>query len=129
MDYSIDMENDPGGCRILPLLIQPLVENSLIHGLETRPAGGYISITVKSQDKTLCIDVSDNGTGMEPERLEKLRNDLASGEDAADGRIGLVNVNRRIKLYYGPGYGLTVCEYPGNGIKVLMVIPKELEPC
>jgi two-component system sensor histidine kinase YesM len=125
MDYSIDMENDPGGCSILPLLIQPLVENSLIHGLETRQAGGYISIAVKSQDKTLCIDVSDNGTGMEPERLEKLRDDLVSGEDADDGRIGLVNVNRRIKLYYGPGFGLTVCENPGNGIKVLMVIPKE----
>ena len=126
MDYSINTENDPGNCRILPLLIQPLVENSLIHGLETRQAGGYISIAVKALDKTLRIDVSDNGTGIEPERMEKLLVDLVSGEDSSDGRIGLVNVNRRIKLYYGPDYGLTVSENPGNGTRVLMVIPLEL---
>ncbi|MDR0455481.1 MAG: sensor histidine kinase [Treponema sp.] len=123
MDYSLDTEPGLGGCSILPLLVQPLVENSLIHGLETKPEGGYIRISVKPKDKTLCIDVSDNGTGMEPEYLEKLRGELVSGEDAADGRIGLVNVNRRIKLYYGPGFGLSLSENTGKGIKVNMIIP------
>jgi len=125
MDYSIDTENDPGGCSILPLLIQPLVENSLIHGLETKQSGGYINIAIKAQEKTLRIDVSDNGTGIEPERMEKLRDALVSGEDAADGRIGLANVNRRIKLFYGQSFGLTISENQGKGIKVLMVIPLE----
>jgi two-component system sensor histidine kinase YesM len=125
MDYSIDTEYDPGGCSILPLLIQPLVENSLIHGLETKQSGGYINIAVKAHDKTLLIYVSDNGTGIEPERMEKLRDALVSGEDAADGRIGLANVNRRIKLFYGQAYGLTISENNGNGTKVLMIIPLE----
>jgi two-component system sensor histidine kinase YesM len=132
MDYSIDTENDPGDCRILPLLIQPLVENSLIHGLETRQAGGYINIAVKARGETLCIDVSDNGTGIEPERMEKLQSELAgdlvSGENASDGRIGLVNVNRRIKLYYGQEFGLTISGTPENGTRVLMVIPLEAPP-
>jgi len=52
-------------------LIQPLVENSLIHGLETKQSGGYINIAIKAQDKTLRIDVSDNGTGIEPEYMGK----------------------------------------------------------
>ena len=125
MNYSINMEIDPGACSILPLLIQPLVENSLIHGLETRQTGGYISIAIKAQDETLCIDVSDNGTGIEPERMERLRSALVSGEDTADGWIGLINVNRRIRLYYGPDFGLTVCENPESGTRVIMVIPKE----
>jgi two-component system sensor histidine kinase YesM len=123
IDYSIHMEADSGGCSILPLLVQPLVENSIIHGLETKPGGGYIWITVATKDKALSIEVSDNGTGMQPEHLEKLRGDLALGEDSADGRIGLVNVNRRIQLYYGGGFGLSVGERAEGGITVRMVIP------
>jgi sensor histidine kinase YesM len=123
VDYSIDMEPNLGGYAILPLLIQPLVENSFIHGLETKPGGGHIRIAVETQGNTLCIDVSDNGIGMEPQRLEKLRNDLAVSEGSIDGRIGLVNVNRRIKLHYGNDYGLTVSESAGNGFAVRVVVP------
>jgi two-component system sensor histidine kinase YesM len=123
IDYSINMEPDAGGCSILPLLVQPLVENSIIHGLETKPGGGYIWITAAAKDRALCITVSDNGTGMQPELLEKLCGDLALGEESADSRVGLVNVNRRIQLYYGSGFGLTVGERAEGGIAVRMVIP------
>ena len=122
VDYTID-DNSSGDCTILPLLIQPLVENSLIHGLETKQGGGYIWITIESNGNTLCIDVTDNGTGMKLKQLEKLREDLASAGDSAGGRIGLVNVNRRIILHYGSGFGLTVCEGVENGLKVRMLIP------
>ena len=123
VDYSITMNPDLGGCSMLPLLIQPLVENSLIHGLEPKPGGGYIWITIETQGKTLCIEVSDNGMGMESGQLEKLRNNLASGEDSANGRIGLVNVNKRIKLYYGSAFGLTVAARAEGGAAVTMIIP------
>jgi two-component system sensor histidine kinase YesM len=123
VDYSIDMKPNLGGCTILPLLIQPLVENSFIHGLETKPGGGHIRIAVETQGKTLCIDVSDNGIGMEPQRLEKLRSDLAVSEGSIDGHIGLVNVNRRIKLHYGDDFGLTVSESAGNGFTARLAVP------
>jgi len=126
VDYSIDMEPGLGGYSVLPLLIQPLVENSLIHGLETKPGGGYIRIAMETQGKTLCIDVSDNGTGIEPERLEKLRNDLALSEDSMNGRIGLVNVNQRIKLHYGDDFGLAVSG-SADGFTVRMTIPLIME--
>jgi two-component system sensor histidine kinase YesM len=130
MDYSIDIDEKARNCEILPLLIQPLVENSLIHGLETKQGGGYIKILIAVNENTLYIDVTDNGTGIEPRRLEKIRADLSSGEDSIDGRlrseassIGLMNVNRRIKLYYGGNSGLTVSEGEGSGITVRLVIP------
>jgi two-component system sensor histidine kinase YesM len=125
------MEPELGNFNILPLLIQPLVENSIIHGLETKQGGGCIKIAVESKDKTLRINVSDNGIGMKPEALEKLRSnfncgDFDSGEEISDGRIGLINVNRRIKLYYGFDFGLTISGNDENGIDVCMVIPQVL---
>jgi two-component system sensor histidine kinase YesM len=127
IDYAIDMEPELGNFSILPLLIQPLVENSIIHGLETKQGGGYIRIAVEAKDKMLRINVMDNGTGMKPESLEKLRGDLACGEEFSDVRIGLLNVNRRIKLYYGSDFGLTISGNDGNGIDVCMVIPQVME--
>jgi two-component system sensor histidine kinase YesM len=123
MDYSINVDENANNCKILPLLIQPLVENSIIHGLETKQGGGRINISVAVNENTLYIDVTDNGTGIEPEKLEKLKAVLASDENSIDGHIGLVNVNRRIKLHYGSGYGLTLCEGQENGINVRVVIP------
>jgi two-component system sensor histidine kinase YesM len=123
MDYSIDIKPELGTRSVLPLLVQPLVENSLVHGLESKKGGGFISIAAEAKDGELYIDVCDNGTGMEPEKLEKLQYDLASGEDTTEGRIGLANVNRRIKLYYGSGFGLSVSERDGSGIQVRMIIP------
>jgi two-component system sensor histidine kinase YesM len=123
IDYFIDTEPKLNDYNILPFLIQPLVENSFIHGLETKPNGGYIRIIIKSNDETICIDIIDNGTGLEPEELEKLQGNLASGKYSADGHIGLVNVDQRIKLYYGDSFGLTISKGVENGIMVRMTLP------
>jgi len=64
---------------------------------------------------------------MKPEALEKLRNDLSYGEEFSDSRIGLFNVNRRIKMYYGFDFGLTISANEQNGIDVCMVIPQVTE--
>jgi two-component system sensor histidine kinase YesM len=123
MDYSIEVDDNANGSTILPLLIQPLAENSLIHGLETKQGGGFIKISVAVNDNTLYIDVTDNGIGIEQEKLEKLQADLLSGEEPVKGHIGLVNVNRRIKLHYGSSFGLTISAGSESGINVRMVIP------
>lgn len=124
MNYTITMKPELGACSILPFLIQPLVENSLIHGLEVKPGGGQIWISIEIKSNMLSIEVSDNGRGMKPEKLEELQNGLASGEDYTDDKIGLYNVNRRIKLFYGQGYGLSINERAGNGITVSMLLPQ-----
>jgi len=123
LEYYIDMEPGLGGYSILPLLIQPIVENSIIHGLENKPGGGFVQVAVNAKNDMLRIDVTDNGIGMKPEKLEKLRNDLASGESSGNGHIGLVNVNRRIKLYYGQEFGLSILENDGSGLIVSLLVP------
>lgn len=123
MEYYIDMEPGLDGYTILPLLIQPLVENSIVHGLENKPGGGCVRITITTKNDMLHIDVIDNGAGMKPENLEKLKHDLVYSEVSINGHIGLVNVNRRIMLYYGPGFGLHVSENTGSGLIVKMLLP------
>jgi two-component system sensor histidine kinase YesM len=121
--YSVDVDGSAYDYSILPLLIQPLVENSFIHGLETKPGSGYVRIAIETAGNCLCFEVSDNGTGMEPERLRHIQADLASAEGPVGGHIGLVNVNRRIKLHYGEAYGLAISSCPETGTQVRMVLP------
>jgi len=123
LEYYIDIEPGLSDYTILSLLIQPLVENSIIHGLENKPGGGYVRVAITAKNDMLCIDVSDNGVGMKPENLEKLRNDLVNSESSINGHIGLVNVNKRIMLFYGPGFGLNVSENAGSGLFVQMLLP------
>jgi two-component system sensor histidine kinase YesM len=126
MTYTINMDSRSAGCNILPFLVQPLVENSLIHGLETKQGGGYIQITITAEEGRLVIDVTDNGTGMDGRQLEQLQGDLAAEKESSGVHLGLVNVNRRIKLFYGAGYGLTVSGGIDTGIQVRMVLPENL---
>jgi two-component system sensor histidine kinase YesM len=123
LEYSIEMEPELGGFSVLPLLIQPLVENSFVHGLEKKTGVGFVRIVIRAKDNLLYIDVSDNGAGMEGEYLEKLKDDLLLNDDSIDDHIGLINVNRRIKLFYGSGFGLTIGENSSQGFNVRMSIP------
>ena len=123
IDFSINMDQEAGSCYILPLIIQPLVENSVIHGLENKPGGGTIQITVLLKNDTLLIDVNDNGTGIDPVHFKQILGDLASDEVTVNRRIGLLNVHRRIRLYYGMDYGLTLLNGFDSGITVRMILP------
>jgi len=133
MNYFIDVRSDisyvadaasvTGKCLILPFLIQPLVENALVHGLEPKQGGGNIRIVIQATGAILTIDVTDDGMGMTCGQLEQIRGNLSREEENPDGRIGLVNVNRRIKLYYGELYGLTVSGSVETGTSIRMTIP------
>jgi len=120
MEYSINMEPQLKDYSILPLMIQPLVENSLIHGLEKKPGIVRVRIDISGDDQALNIDVNDDGAGMEQEKLEKLVSDLASYTGSIDGHIGLVNINSRIKLFYGSGFGLEVSSISGFHVHVTL---------
>ncbi|GGO06014.1 sensor histidine kinase YesM [Saccharibacillus kuerlensis] len=107
--------------RILKLLLQPLIENSLVHGLHGR-RDGLIKIKIYEREGRLCLSVSDNGKGMSLQRLEELRGNL-NGPFGQSAHIGVFNTHKRLLLAYGPGSGLRVYSKPGVGTLVKVEIP------
>ncbi|MBM7866079.1 GAF domain-containing protein [Heliobacterium gestii] len=117
---------DPGAlsCPIPPLLLQPLVENALRHGLLPLRDGGSVTIRARRQaDDHIDISVEDDGVGMTPEKVAQLlvRNGATAG--AASGGIGLRNVHERLCSIYGPDYGLRIESKPGLGTICALRIP------
>ena len=110
--------------RMLPLLLQPVVENSIVHGLEARESNGIIWISIYVQENVVYVDISDNGCGMDKETLQTV---LHKVQDYTRKRrkssIGLYNINRRIKLNYGEQYGLDIQSTQGEGTMVRVTFP------
>lgn len=121
---SINEDVDPESYSILPLLLQPIVENAIVHGLENAEKG-CISITVSegNENETISIKIRDDGCGMDSATLEALRSRIAAGGSVPGKSIGLYNINQRIKLYYGSRYGMEVDSLPGAGTNVTVTIP------
>ena len=122
---QFDVTADPG-CEqlfILPLLVQPLVENAFVHGLKTRRAGGHITVHAAADKTTLTITVTDNGVGMTPAALDALRQSLEV-EDFDHSHIGVANVHHRVRMFYGAGWGLTVDSAPGQGTTAALHLPR-----
>lgn len=123
-EMHIQPELDPAEYRMLPLLLQPVVENAIVHGLESREADGRIWIAVYIMDGILYIDISDNGGGMTREELDALHERFEHDEgDLPTNSIGLYNINRRIKLNYGDAYGIQILSTKGEGTRVSVMIP------
>lgn len=115
--------------RILPLLLQPVVENAIVHGLEEAEEGGRIVLTIKrevmEEKEVLVINVEDNGCGMTQEALDKLHEDIEIRDMGRSKSIGLYNINQRMKLHYGDGYRVRVYAKPGEGTRVNLTVPVE----
>ena len=105
--------------RIPKLLLQPLVENALIHGFEGMAEGGVITMTGESTNDGVTISIADNGSGIAPASAKSKR--LA--KKAQFSGIGMSNVDERIKLNFGKQYGLTVESKPGVGTTVKLFLP------
>lgn len=109
---------------LLPLLLQPVVENAIVHGLEQVSENGRIDICVDIPEReVLQISVSDNGCGMSGEELEILRIRMAQKTLDKTASIGLCNTNQRIRLYYGEAYGMTVESIQGRGTRIRLKLP------
>ena len=121
--------------KIPRLLIQPLIENAVYHGIERTRGKGVICLNAKKTDNCVSIEVIDNGTGMDPDDLEQLNDKLAMNNDmyfkTLSGKknrsIGIENVNRRIKLFYGESYGLKIESKEGCYTKAIVTIPCEIK--
>lgn len=98
------------------LMLQPLVENAIIHGIENRGKGGEIKLSGRLEDGCIVFQVEDNGIGIEPERLAQLLESKPTG-------YGLKNVHDRTKVMYGPEYGLSIQSEVNQGTRVTLKFP------
>lgn len=121
IDFMVDVPDELLDCSIPRLTLQPIVENSILHGILERPdRRGSIVLTGWMEEDDACILISDNGVGIEPERMEKiLTGELSSGQGA---QIAVVNTHRRIVLAFGEEYGLSYSSKPGRGTDVTVRI-------
>lgn len=123
ISYSIYCEVDKN-YTVLPLLIQPLVENAFVHGIESSKANGRIDIKIYYHGSQVIADVSDNGCGMTDEKLAELIEKLKISDTSSGKSIGLTNVNKRIKMYHGEEYGMTVKTKLGSGTTIRITLPR-----
>lgn len=129
IDYDIAEYEKIMSCRIPKLTLQPLLENSIIHGVELKVGGGNLYIRFSCTKDRLIIRISDDGVGMDERTLAKLNQKLGKStqtfHDAEEkqGGIALVNVNNRIHLIFGDEYGMHVYSVPGEGTDVEITIP------
>lgn len=117
-------------CLLPKLCLQPLVENAILHAFNDITAGGRVTLKAYRTDRNLTIIVADNGSGMPPEKLDKLDRSIHS-ESSENGKgegVGLRNVHRRIQLLFGNEYGLSVKSFAGIGTFVEMFLPMRTEP-
>ncbi len=120
MEYEIDIP-DELKCYILPkLTLQPLVENALYHGIKISRRKGFIHVTGRAQGSYLILEVTDDGFGMQKERLDAVRASLVT--DSREG-FGLRTVHQRIQILFGKEYGLTIDGAPDAGTKVIVTMP------
>ncbi len=109
---------------ILKLTLQPIIENAIQHGLGDLPSGGSIEIEGSLAEDKLMIAVTDNGKGMDPDKVREITDALAQHYDVQPtGNIGLSNVHQRIRILFGEPYGLRVASRPGAGTRVELTLP------
>ena len=153
-NFYIADDFKPENYHILPLLLQPIVENAVGHGLKEMDRNGHVSVIIEyekpvhketqivdnytdSEEKLpenetprkLLITINDDGIGMDPETVSKLNHSLEEKRTEDDGKgagsIGLYNIQQRIHLYYGGDYGITVRSNEGKGTSVVLTLPAD----
>ena len=116
-------------CRLPKLTLQPILENSIIHGTELKVGVGHLTIYLQKTGTSLIIQVSDDGVGMDEKTLARLNSSLGKGaldaqmEGTRRTGVALVNVDNRIRLLFGEEYGLHVYSMPGMGTTVEIRLP------
>ncbi|NOU98928.1 cache domain-containing sensor histidine kinase [Paenibacillus planticolens] len=132
LDWSIDSVKEYGNVPVPKLIIQPLVENAIVHGIEKRVRGGTLRVRIEPSPERshLKVTIEDDGTGIEETVLKELLLSITTGTSIGSKRtgLGIRNVKRRLELYYGVTAGeLTIESLPGVGTTVRFEIPIERE--
>ena len=128
IDVDIEMEDAVKEKRVIKLMLQPLVENAVFHGLEQKLEDGEVNVSIHmhGEDHIMFV-VEDNGYGIEPARLVWMRDNLDSRPTGQKG-IGVANIYQRLKLFYGDDVVFQIESRLGEGTRITIIIPDELEP-
>ncbi len=118
LDYIIDVEPTILQCYTVKLILQPIVENSIVHGIEKIKTGGHILLSGRIIDGKIVIKISDNGVGTDCEKMNSLLEDSKNNQSS----FGLKNVNLRIKQFYGEEFGLSFSSNAEGGATVTVKI-------
>lgn len=120
--YSVANDIDQAKKILLPLMIQPLIENSITHGLESITYPGYVRLNAVKDGEDIIITIQDNGSGIPEGDLMQLQEKIKKPSTKSQKNIGLANVNHRAKLFYGENYGLTISSVENIGTTVILRI-------
>ena len=130
LDFKIEVDETVAKNTILKLILQPLVENALYHGIKNKRQGGTITVRAKRKgEDEVLLEVEDDGIGFTAEKLAQLNAELNDDSDniKLESGFGIDNVNKRIRLYYGKPYGLSVQSKYTTGTCVTLVIPAKMD--
>lgn len=128
--FTVDFDWDDllSGVNIPRMLIQPILENAITHGFTDRKSGGIIRVRAVVESSVITFTITDNGVGITPQELAELSNKISTAEQPAwtvsgISHVALPNIQRRIYLYYGSGYGLRVTSKLNKGTTVILRFP------
>jgi sensor histidine kinase YesM len=124
LGFNIEIEEGTGKFLILKHLLQPVVENAVLHGLSGIETGGMIIIRAKSSLDKVTIEISDNGMGMEQDKIEAILKDNTNGFHSG---YGMKNIQKRMEIFYGKDYILDIKSEVNHGTTVKITIPGFLE--
>lgn len=126
-DVSIQVDDDIMSCVVPKFIIQPLVENAIIHGIEDKVGKAHLTVKGRREDDKIVFEVEDDGVGIDEKKLQSI---IDSKQEKIPDRdsIGITNVDKRIKLYYGEDYGLDISsqEHIGTVIRITMPFSGEI---
>ncbi|RED64799.1 two-component system sensor histidine kinase YesM [Cohnella lupini] len=126
LDYRIEIDDSVRDYRTIKVILQPIVENAIYHGIKMKHGPGLIRITSEETESDIYIVIEDDGKGMDEEKLSTL---LLPSPNPKEGRgVGVRNVHERLQLYFGTQYGLTYKSALGEGTTVYIRIPKSHRP-
>ena len=139
LELEVKVQEDLLSLKVPRILLQPIVENSIVHGLEGRETGGKVGISISRSNRHVYIQVSDDGIGIEEEKLRQINEDLRNIRRGFQGGVvgkrdmgkagmgvSLLNIQERIHLLYGREYGLYLQSLENAGTDVCMVLPRKL---
>jgi two-component system sensor histidine kinase YesM len=124
--YSIDCDPELLSLPVFKMLLQPIVENYIVHGMESRRKDNRLTIKAVKENGLVVVRIRDNGKGIDPDKLREIMRTLKLPEAEAGQSFGLRSVHERLKLVYGPAYGVSIESDPtGTTVTVSWPAPEE----